>query len=52
MRLPWIDAVIVHEAAEGRAGTHEGAEVLAAETDLPVSEGTRRILRAMSRRGL
>jgi hypothetical protein len=47
-----IDAVIVHEATEGRVGTHEGAEALAAETDLPVSEGTRRILRAMARRGL
>ena len=34
-----IDAVIAHEIAEGKAGTHEGAELLAAETDLPVSEG-------------
>ncbi len=46
-----IDAVIVHEVAEAKAGTHEGAETLAAETDMPVSEGTRRILRAMARRG-
>ena len=45
-----IDAVIAHELAESRTGTHEGAEALAAETALLVSEGTRRILRAMTRR--
>jgi hypothetical protein len=45
-----IDAVIAHEIAEGQAGTHEGAEQLAADTELPVSEGTRRILRAMAGR--
>ncbi len=45
-----IDAVIIHELAEAKAGTHEGALALAAETDLPVSEGTRRILRAMAGR--
>jgi hypothetical protein len=43
-----IDAVIVHEAAEGGTGTHESAETLAAKTELPVSEGTRRIRRAMA----
>jgi hypothetical protein len=43
-----IDAVIAHEVAEGKAGTHEGAEQLAAETDLPVSEGTKSILRSMA----
>jgi hypothetical protein len=46
-----IDAVIAHEVAEAKTGTHEGAEALAAETDLPVSEETRRILRAIARRG-
>ena len=46
-----IDAVIAHEVAEARTGRHEGAEAMAAETDLPVSEGARRILRAMARRG-
>jgi hypothetical protein len=46
-----IDAVIAHEVAEGQAGTHEGAEALAVETTLSVSEGTRRILRAMAGRG-
>jgi len=45
-----IDAVIAHEVAESQAGTHEGAEALAALTDLPVSDGTRRILRVMTRR--
>jgi hypothetical protein len=46
-----IDAVIAHEVAEAKTGTHEGAEALVAETDLPVSEGARRILRAMAGRG-
>ena len=45
-----IDAVIAHEVAESQTGTHEGAEALAAVTELPVSEGTRRILRAMTGR--
>ena len=39
-----IDAVIAHELAEGQTGTHEGAEALAADTDLAVAEGARRIL--------
>jgi hypothetical protein len=46
-----IDAVIAHEVAESITGTHEGAEALAAETKLPVSDGARRILRAMAGRG-
>ncbi len=46
-----IDAVIAHEVAESITGTHEGAEALAAETELPVSDGARRILRAMAGRG-
>ena len=45
-----IDAVIAHEVAESETGTHEGAEALAALTRLPVSEGARRILRAIARR--
>jgi hypothetical protein len=45
-----IDAVIAHEAAEARTGTHAGAEQLAAETDLPVSDAARRILRAIAGR--
>ena len=45
-----IDAVIAHEIAETQAGTHEGAEKLAAVTELDVSEGARRILRSMTRR--
>jgi hypothetical protein len=45
-----IDAVIAHELAESHAGTHERAEALAAVTDLPVSEGSRRILRSMTGR--
>jgi hypothetical protein len=45
-----IDAVIAHEVAESQTGTHEGAEALAAKTTLAVSEGTRRILRAMAGR--
>jgi hypothetical protein len=36
------------EGAESVTRTHEGAEALAAQTEWPVSEGTRRILRAMA----
>jgi hypothetical protein len=46
-----IDAVIAHEVAEAKTGSHEGAEALAAETDLPVWAGTKRILRAIAGRG-
>jgi len=42
-----IDATIVHELAEGDAGTHEEALMLAPRTDLPISDASRRILRAM-----
>ena len=45
-----IDAVIAHEVAEAEVGTHAGAEALAAETELSVSEGTLRILKAMAGR--
>jgi hypothetical protein len=49
--LDRIDAVMAHEVAEAQTGTHEGAETLAAETDLAVSERARRILKAMAGRG-
>jgi hypothetical protein len=42
-----IDAVIAHEYEESIAGTHEGAEVRAAVTALPIRENARRILRAI-----
>jgi hypothetical protein len=42
-----IDAIIIHELAEADAGTHEAALRLAPETERPISEGTRKILRAM-----
>ena len=45
-----IDAVLAHEVAEAETRSHEEAETLAAGTDLAVSEGTRRILRAMAGR--
>ena len=42
-----IDAIIVHEEAEHRKGSHSGALESAPATDRPVSGGTRRILSAM-----
>ena len=42
-----IDAVIAHEYEEDRLGSHEGALRAAPETELPVSEEARRILKAM-----
>ena len=42
-----IDAIIVHELAEGDAGSHEEALALASRTGLPISEASRRILRVM-----
>jgi hypothetical protein len=44
-----IDAIIAHEHAEDRHGSHEAALEAAAKTELPVSKGARKILRAMSR---
>jgi hypothetical protein len=44
-----IDAIIAHEWAEGRHGTHEAALKTAAKTELPVSKGAKRILKAMER---
>jgi hypothetical protein len=46
-----IDAIIVHELTESWAGSHDSAEALAPETDLPISVGARRILLAMSPQG-
>jgi hypothetical protein len=45
-----IDAVIAHEYEESLAGTHEGAEMRAADTALPISDNARRILRAIADR--
>ncbi len=44
-----IDAVIAHEWEESRPGTHRDALKAAAKTKLPVTEGARRILKAMGR---
>jgi hypothetical protein len=41
------DAVIAHEYHEAQGLSHVEAERRAAETDLPLTEGARRILRAM-----
>ena len=46
-----IDAVIAHEHAEVQTGSHDVAEALAPDTQLPISEGARRILRAIVSRG-
>ena len=43
-----IDAIIAHEWAEDQHGTHEQALKAAAESELPITAGARRILRAMS----
>jgi hypothetical protein len=44
-----IDAIIAHEFEEDRLGTHELALKHAMKTELPISDGARRILRAMGR---
>ena len=44
-----IDAIIAHEFEEDRLGSHEAALKHGAKTMLPVSDGARRILRAMGR---
>ena len=43
-----IDAVIAHEYEEDRTGSHVGALKAAAKTQLPISDGARRILKAMA----
>ena len=44
-----IDAIIIHEESEGRAGTHEEALALAPRTHRPISNSTRRIFQAMEK---
>jgi hypothetical protein len=44
-----VDAIIVHELAEGDASTHEEALALAPGTALPITKESRRILRAMEK---
>lgn len=44
-----IDAVIAHEMAEHEHGTHEAALKAAPKTELPITDGARRILKAMGR---
>ena len=44
-----IDAVIAHEWAEDQTLDHAAALKAATRTELPVSDGARRILRAMAR---
>ena len=44
-----LDAIIAHEFEEDRTGSHEGALRAAPKTELPITEGARRILRAMAR---
>ncbi len=44
-----IDAIIAHEYEEDRLCTHEAALKYGAKTALPVTDGARRILRAMGR---
>jgi hypothetical protein len=43
-----MDAVTAHEYHEGQGVAHEEAERRAANTELPVTDGARRILRAMA----
>jgi hypothetical protein len=44
-----IDAIIAHEWAESKLVRHEAALKAAARTELPISDGARRICRAMAR---
>ena len=44
-----IDAIIAHEYEEDRLGSHEAALKHAPRTELLISDGARRILRAMGR---
>ena len=44
-----IDAIIAHECEEDRSGIHEGALRAAPQTELPISDEARRILRSMPR---
>jgi hypothetical protein len=44
-----IDAIIAHEYEEDRLGSHEASLTQAMKTELLVTDGARRILRAMGR---
>jgi hypothetical protein len=44
-----IDAIIAHEWAESKSADHQEALKAAAKTELPVTEGAKRILKAMAR---
>lgn len=44
-----FDAIIAHEWAEAQTLDHVEALKLAARTELPVTEGAKRILKAMAR---
>jgi hypothetical protein len=44
-----IDAIIAHEYEQDRLGSHEAALKNGAKTALPVTDGARRILKAMER---
>jgi hypothetical protein len=44
-----IDAIIAHEWAEDKTLDHDASLKAAARTELPVSDGARRILKAMAR---
>ena len=44
------DAVIAHEYHEGQGVSHSEAERRAADTELRITDGARRILRAMAER--
>jgi hypothetical protein len=44
-----IDAVIAHDNEEVRTGSHQGSLKAAPKTNLPITDGARRILRAMGR---
>ncbi len=44
-----IDAIIAHEWAEDKHGSHEAALKAAPRTELPITDGARRILKAMGR---
>jgi len=43
-----IDAIIAHEYEEDRTGSHVGALKAGLKTDLPVTEGAKRIPKAMA----
>jgi hypothetical protein len=44
-----IDAVIAHEYEESRCGDHAKALKAAAKTELPITQGARRICKAMAK---